>query len=279
MRCHYCEKEAEFFYTCSYCGETFCSRHRLPENHECKEFDRGAKVVKASPARRIEVIETRETPEPGWKARPTNARVAGKNLVSFTRGELIDLAKAWLVLSLAYCFVIGQSGYAILFMPYQLLSLLPWTALAAILTFIIHELAHKFVAEHYGFETHYKANNIMLLISLAISMTGYLFFVNGAVMIEGQPDAKQNGIISTAGPLTNILISVITLPLVLLAPWVPLTAYLFGMNAFIALFNMLPVGILDGSKIYRWKKGVFAGLFVAAAVLVVVNFLSIFTFF
>lgn len=275
MRCHVCNKEDEFSYTCNYCGETFCSRHRLPENHDCQNFDRGARIVEATPWQRVKVLETTESPQPGWKSRPKNARVADRNLVSFTRGEMIDLVKSWLVLALAYCFIIGN-GYTIIFTPYQLLLLLPWTALAAILTFIIHELAHKFTAEHYGFETHYKANNTMLLISLAISLTGFLFFVNGAVMIEGQPDKKQNGIISTAGPLTNIVIAAVTFMLGFFAPWVMFIDYLFGMNAFIALFNMLPLGILDGSKIYRWSKGVFASLFIIAAALVILNFLSIF---
>jgi len=278
MRCHFCDIEGEFSYTCSYCGESFCSRHRLPENHACNAFDRGARVAKVTPSRRIDVVEPGEPGQPAWQASPASARTATRNLVSFTRGEIIDIAKAWLVLSIAYCFVNG-GGYAILFTPYDLLLMLPWTALAAILTFIIHELAHKFTAEHYGFETHYKANNSMLLISLAISLTGFLFFMNGAVMIEGYPDRKQNGIISTAGPLTNITIAAITFVLVFFAPWVMLIKYLFGMNAFIALFNLLPVGNLDGGKIYRWSKVVFAILFISAAALVVLNFLPIFSFF
>jgi Zn-dependent protease len=206
-----------------------------------------------------------------------NAKKPGLNLVSFTRNELVDLAKAWFVLTLAYCFI-GGGGYVILFTPYTLLVMLPWTAIASILTFIVHEIAHKFTAEHYGYETHYKANNSMLLISLAISLTGFLVFVNGAVMIEGYPDRKQNGIISTAGPLTNLIISGIAFSLIYFAPWVMLIVYLFGMNAYIALFNLLPLGNLDGGKIYRWNKGVFAGMFVAAAALVVLNFLPIFAF-
>jgi hypothetical protein len=36
MECDYCHKISdELPYRCKFCGETFCSDHRLPENHEC----------------------------------------------------------------------------------------------------------------------------------------------------------------------------------------------------------------------------------------------------
>ncbi|NYZ78937.1 hypothetical protein H0N99_02210 [Candidatus Micrarchaeota archaeon] len=36
MECEYCHKVSdELPYKCKFCGGTFCSDHRLPENHEC----------------------------------------------------------------------------------------------------------------------------------------------------------------------------------------------------------------------------------------------------
>jgi len=36
MECGYCHKVSnELPYKCKFCGGTFCSDHRLPENHEC----------------------------------------------------------------------------------------------------------------------------------------------------------------------------------------------------------------------------------------------------
>lgn len=36
MECSYCHKVSnELPYRCKFCGGTFCSDHRLPENHEC----------------------------------------------------------------------------------------------------------------------------------------------------------------------------------------------------------------------------------------------------
>ncbi len=34
-QCQLCKKEVEMPFTCSYCGQTFCATHRLPENHRC----------------------------------------------------------------------------------------------------------------------------------------------------------------------------------------------------------------------------------------------------
>ncbi|MDZ7689306.1 MAG: rhomboid family intramembrane serine protease [Halobacteriales archaeon] len=35
QRCEECGKEISMPYTCSFCGEKYCSEHRLPENHSC----------------------------------------------------------------------------------------------------------------------------------------------------------------------------------------------------------------------------------------------------
>ncbi len=34
-RCHFCGKAESLPFTCKFCGEKFCSDHRLPENHQC----------------------------------------------------------------------------------------------------------------------------------------------------------------------------------------------------------------------------------------------------
>ncbi|MHA1369869.1 MAG: AN1-type zinc finger domain-containing protein [Promethearchaeota archaeon] len=37
--CDYCHKDIYLGFTCRRCGGYFCSKHRLPENHECKFID------------------------------------------------------------------------------------------------------------------------------------------------------------------------------------------------------------------------------------------------
>jgi Zn-dependent protease len=38
----------------------------------------------------------------------------------------------------------------------------------------------------------------------------------------------------------------------------------FQVNAMIAAFNMLPVSVLDGKKVFAWNKALFAVLILAA---------------
>ena len=41
-------------------------------------------------------------------------------------------------------------------------------------------------------------------------------------------------------------------------------AVAFYLNAFIALFNLIPFGVLDGRKIMEWKKPVWALMFLTS---------------
>lgn len=36
--CDKCTEEVEHSFQCSYCEESFCGQHRLPENHQCPQF-------------------------------------------------------------------------------------------------------------------------------------------------------------------------------------------------------------------------------------------------
>jgi len=39
-RCHVCHEPLSLPNDCNYCGECYCSTHRLPENHHCPNLDR-----------------------------------------------------------------------------------------------------------------------------------------------------------------------------------------------------------------------------------------------
>jgi Zn-dependent protease len=53
---------------------------------------------------------------------------------------------------------------------------------------------------------------------------------------------------------------------------------LFGafFNAWIAVFNLVPFGILDGFKVFQWNKLVWVVAFAASVVLTVVSYRFIF---
>ena len=74
--------------------------------------------------------------------------------------------------------------------------------------FLLHELAHKFVAQYYGCEAEFRSMDQMLYFAVGLSLfVGILFAAPGAVMIAGGVTRKENGIISVAGPLTNYVLA------------------------------------------------------------------------
>jgi Zn-dependent protease len=50
-----------------------------------------------------------------------------------------------------------------------------------------------------------------------------------------------------------------------------LLAYLVIFNSWIAFFNLIPLGVLDGFKIFNWNKKVWVLAFAASIVLLAVS--------
>ena len=88
---------------------------------------------------------------------------------------------------------------------------------------------------------------------------GVVFAAPGAVVIytsfysrrgleQISLSTKQNAIISAVGPLTNIIIASIFLGLLYVTPN-PVFVTIVKINSFLAIFNLLPIPPLDGSKV------------------------------
>ena len=110
-----------------------------------------------------------------------------------------------------------------------------------------------------------------LVLALVTSLIGFIFAAPGATYIQGMNISKEeNGQISIAGPLVNIVIGVLFLPLALfsspgsfLQDLGVIGAYI---NIFLALFNLLPIGPLDGSKVWRWNVAIWAATFIPTGI-------------
>lgn len=198
------------------------------------------------------------------------------DIFSRPRNENIELLKMWAGTTLA--FAIMQTGASNLLSSRFFVNLVVAAVVAGV-AFVLHELAHRVVARSYGAEAHFIANDRWLLLSIAISFLGLFIAAPGAVWHRGLLTIRQSGIIALAGPVTNLVLSVLFLlllfPVVLLRPpFVDLlvtTCYVgFRFNAWIGLFNMIPAGPFDGAKVLAWDWRVFA---VTAAVGVGLSFL------
>ena len=153
--------------------------------------------------------------------------------------------------------------------------------------FILHELAHKFAAMHFGLYAAFRIfpMGIALMFLFSILNFGIIFLAPGAVMIYSHTgiDRRKNGIISVAGPVTNIVLSIIFLILAVATPLPEILSSTIGffsaneyigilmsaqqINAFLAAFNLLPFFILDGQKVMSWSFKIWAVTMVAAVIL------------
>ena len=167
--------------------------------------------------------------------------------------EVQDLGAAWLILSLAFANIFGGLN----------VESVGAALLTAGLGFLLHELAHKVVAQRFGLWAVFEANYSMLGFALLGSFASFIFAAPGAVVTRGSRTGFQQKWISAAGPLTNIVLAVAFLA-------VPgfIGDYGFRINSWLALFNMIPFGGLDGESVLKNDKILFSTLIVASTFLV-----------
>ena len=178
--------------------------------------------------------------------------------------ERRDLLIAWLAISIAFTLIYIRGGVNVT----GLIFFFVMSLLTVGVAFILHELAHKFTAMRYGYWAEFKKDNQMLLVAVVMAaLVGVVFAAPGATYIYGNATRAENGRISAAGPLTNLLLCIPFALLMLFGGGLIGIVGLVGfrVNAMIATFNMLPISVLDGRKILAWNPAVFAVLMVASA--------------
>lgn len=172
------------------------------------------------------------------------------NMVRFNREEVRDILVSMVVIAGVFAYVFsGKNIQTALF-------LLPATLITVGLGFVLHEIAHKLMAIRYGFWAEYRLWLEGLLLALVTAYFGFVFAAPGAVYIHGNYIERDvNGKISLAGPLTNIILAIMFLMVSTVLPSpINQVAFLgYAVNSFLALFNLIPLAVLDGAKVFRWN--------------------------
>lgn len=182
--------------------------------------------------------------------------------IKTSKEEIIDLVKAWIAISIAFAIAFSVDSYGSVFSaPFQkFIENLVVSAIAVGFGFLLHELAHKVVAQKYGCWAEFRSWDLMLLVAIALSFTGWIFAAPGAVFISGFVGIPRNGRISVAGPITNLVLAVFFLILMIVSSnnlLITIAQYGISVNTWLAIFNMLPFGPLDGKKVFLWNKTVY----------------------
>jgi len=116
--------------------------------------------------------------------------------------------------------------------------------IAFTLSFFLHELAHKFLAQHFGLWAEFRLTMQGVLITLVSTLLP-LFKI---------------------GPVVNIILSalcaIVAVSTQNISFWV-----VSWINALFAFFNLIPFGVMDGLKVFWWNKTVWTLAFIASIML------------
>src|SRR5512139_4250889 len=159
-------------------------------------------------------------------------------LERISRREEFDLFIAWIAISLAFAIIfLRGSGRTD---PFIALLYLGVSLLTVGIGFILHEMAHKFTALKYGFWAEFRKDNTMLVVAVALAaLVGVVFAAPGATVIydvNGRGISReQNGRISVAGPVVNLLLCIPFIALLVLGGSISTTGNLVTMTGMIGL--------------------------------------------
>jgi Zn-dependent protease len=256
MRCEFCGTDEAIPFKCRYCEGSFCSIHRLPPNHNCAFLDDFLK----QPERDREFLEHIHA-RAGLPQERIRSALYDMVYLRFSKTEVLHLLLATALVTAVGLSIFGDFPFAISPVRWELIAIF-------ISAFIVHELGHKFLAQFYRAWAEFRILLFGAVITAIAILLPFKFIAPGVVWHSGNLSRSRSGKVSWIGPLTNLamgtgfLVSYMVLAAVDSASSILLVGVWF--NGWIAIFNMIPFGGLDGQKIFGWSKIVWVMTMAAA---------------
>jgi Zn-dependent protease len=130
---------------------------------------------------------------------------------------------------------------------------------------ILHDLAHKYAAYHFGSITEYQFWSIGAITMLATAwFFGNAFAKPSRTVIRSRRELtpEENALVRLAGPLMSMLVAIVSLLLIPLGGlWALAGTTGFSMNLLNSVFSLVPVKPNDGVEIFTWNKAAWAVIF------------------
>jgi Zn-dependent protease len=203
-------------------------------------------------------------------------RIRSLHSIRTSNTELVHILISWVAISYAFAILLIWFKLGRRPVTEELLSGIANPLVISLFTvgisFIVHEMSHKIVAQRFGSWAEFRMSPFMLILMLfLVYELGILFAAPGAVLIYGGSVGKrENGLISLAGPLSNLLLGLAFFPLLSETGILyEIGRYGVIINIALALFNMIPFSIFDGRKVWAWNKLVYLGVVITTLLLLV----------
>lgn len=184
------------------------------------------------------------------------SKEAAKILGGAPLKEYWGLAVSLLAASLVFAYDFGN--------PFSLFGALPGAAAAVAIAMAAHELVQRRVAKRLGVSATYEMWLPGVVFSLLMMLIGIkLVVVGGAAVVAykfgrwGMRDRhasfEEVGIVSMAGPVANLLLATALKSFAGPAGWGAALGYVADINAWLAIYNMIPLKQLDGGGFFMWS--------------------------
>ncbi len=279
-RCSLCGKDTVAF-ICPHCKSVFCYEHRLPESHGCPAFhfvETSSLEDEEDYIDEDEDISSVSISFPRRKSiTPRHVSLRTPRLTSrFSDREKRDLLIASILVVLVSISMMGfgRGGIigALVFLSQLIAAGLWWapviTSLIFLVSFMAHELAHKFTAQKYGMWSEFRMTTSGYYLSLFAILFSFPIFGTGAVFTRGRASEDEVAKSNLAGPLINLIIGGILLTVIGITVlifggpqssvgmffFIMMTNYGVLLNAWLGLFNMIPIEPFDGATIFAWNR-------------------------
>ncbi|MBD3192529.1 MAG: hypothetical protein GF308_17955 [Candidatus Heimdallarchaeota archaeon] len=308
VKCDYpdCENEVTLPFVCKFCGKTFCTKHRLPEKHDCEKLDLVISPLARDKSKSTTLLEkSDEEGQPKEKPRssidglnhfntwdksndsfyatgpdgqifsvkPTRKKATDQIFLSiigdsFSIGpEVVDI----LVGLLALIFSFGFTAVVI--------SELPWIYAGFFvgiiaLSFFGNIYSQKLLAKFFGYNSRYVLTKLGILLTLIMSISPIKFLRPGALVIPEHylMSQKELGMIGAIGSVLNITMASIYIFLGWLLPF-PQIAKLFLNGAFfcsqIALISLIPISGFSGKWVAKWNLPLLISLIIISIMIII----------